>query len=97
MKSRERVLIALNHKEPDKIPLDLAGTTVTSIAYPAYENLREYLQLKPDPEPQISHIHQGTVKPLEDILQHYQVDFRTVYMKKSPRGFIAKKLPDNSF
>ena len=31
MNSRERILKALNHEEPDRIPFDLAGTTWTGI------------------------------------------------------------------
>ena len=40
MNSRERVLMALNHKEPDKVPYDLGGTVVTGIHVQAYKNLR---------------------------------------------------------
>ncbi len=29
--SRERVLSALNHKEPDKVPVDVGGAVVTGI------------------------------------------------------------------
>lgn len=97
MNSRDRVLTALSHKEPDKVPIDLAATTVTSISGPAYEELRRYLGMKPDTNPQVSHIHQGTVYPTEDFFRHYEVDFRTVFMKKSPRGFVAKVMPDNTF
>ena len=97
MNSRQRVMTALSHKEPDQVPIDLAATTVSSITYPAYENLRNYLHLKPDPEPHLSHLHQGTVYPREDFLQHYQVDFRTVHMKKSPRAWVAKKIDADTF
>jgi uroporphyrinogen decarboxylase len=38
MNSRERVVTALNHKEPDRVPLDIAGTIVSSITSKAYEN-----------------------------------------------------------
>ncbi len=38
MNSRERVLAALNHREPDRVPLDLGGW-VTSMHKIAYENL----------------------------------------------------------
>lgn len=97
MNSRERVVMALNHKEPDRVPIDLASTTVTSITYPAYETLRQYLGMEPDPHFTMSHIHQGTVYPCEALFQRYEVDFRTVFMKKSPRGSIVKKMPDDSF
>jgi uroporphyrinogen decarboxylase len=43
MNSRERVLCTLNHKEPDRVPLDIGGTIVSSITSKAYMNLRDYL------------------------------------------------------
>ncbi len=36
MNSKERILTTLNHQEPDRIPYDLAGTTVTAITRNAY-------------------------------------------------------------
>jgi len=62
MNSRERVTIAINHREPDKVPVDLAWTTVTSITYPVHDKLRKYLKLNPDLQLQLSHIHQWTAK-----------------------------------
>jgi uroporphyrinogen decarboxylase len=47
MNSRQRVWAALNHQEPDRVPFDLGGTTVTGIHVTAYQNLREYLGLPP--------------------------------------------------
>jgi len=46
MNSRERLIIALNHKEPDRIPFDLGGTIVTSIHKDAYANLKKFLGIK---------------------------------------------------
>ncbi|NPV71383.1 MAG: uroporphyrinogen decarboxylase [Firmicutes bacterium] len=46
MNSRERALAALNHREPDRVPIDFGGTKVTSITRPAYERLLEYLQVR---------------------------------------------------
>ena len=43
MTSRERVLAALSHREPDVLPIDLGGTDVTSILAPAYARLRRRL------------------------------------------------------
>ena len=45
MTSRERILAALSHQEPDRMPVDLAGTDVTSMQYGAYRPLRERLGL----------------------------------------------------
>jgi uroporphyrinogen decarboxylase len=45
MNSRERVRLALNHQEADRIPVDLGGTLVTSITKTAYASLKEALGL----------------------------------------------------
>jgi len=41
--SRERILTTLQHREPDRVPIDLGGTDVTSICRGAYEDLMGYL------------------------------------------------------
>lgn len=41
MKPRERVVKAINLKEPDRIPLDFGGTTVSSINLEAYEKMKK--------------------------------------------------------
>ncbi len=46
MTSRERVLAAIAHKEPDRVPVDLGGTTVSGISAIAYHNLKNYLGIK---------------------------------------------------
>jgi len=43
--SRERVLRALNHQQPDRVPLDLGATNVTGIAASSLHRLREALGL----------------------------------------------------
>ncbi len=43
MNSRERLLLALNHKQPDKIPVDLGSSTVTGISAIAYNKLKKHL------------------------------------------------------
>lgn len=42
MNSRRRVLMTLNHKEPDRVPYDMGGTVVTGIQVRAYSRLRKY-------------------------------------------------------
>jgi len=42
MVSRKRVEIILNHKEADRIPIDVGSTEVTSINIHAYKTLRQY-------------------------------------------------------
>ncbi len=39
---RERILAALDHREPDRVPVDLGGTTATSMFSEAYAHLKDY-------------------------------------------------------
>ena len=39
MTPRERILAALDHREPDRVPIDLGSSIVTSITRAAYEPL----------------------------------------------------------
>lgn len=41
--SRERVRMVLEHKQPDRVPIDLGGSDVTTIALKAYDRLKTYL------------------------------------------------------
>ncbi len=45
MNSRERLLLSINHKEPDNVPIDLGSSTVTGISAIAYNNLKKYLKI----------------------------------------------------
>ena len=73
MISRERVLTALNHNEPDKVPIDLSGHRSSGIAAITYPKLRACLGLEPrtvrvyDPVQQLAVVD-------EDVLDRFQVD-----------------------
>ena len=43
MNSRERVLTALRHEQPDRVPLDSGGCSATTISAIAYNRLRNHL------------------------------------------------------
>ncbi len=49
MTSRERLQTALAHQEPDRVPIDLGGTVVTSISLSTYAALRDHLGLSRKP------------------------------------------------
>jgi uroporphyrinogen decarboxylase len=49
MNSRQRVLTALAHQEPDRVPIDLGGSLVTGINAVAYHRLKQYLHLDKQP------------------------------------------------
>jgi uroporphyrinogen decarboxylase len=43
MTSRERVIAAVNHRQPDRVPLDIGGGGSTSIVVEGYERLKKHL------------------------------------------------------
>lgn len=45
MNSRERVLAAINHRQPDRLPIDLGGTRQSGIAVSTYHQLKQALGL----------------------------------------------------
>jgi len=49
--SRERVLLALNHREPDRVPLDLGASAVTGMHVGTVYVLRQALELDPPGTP----------------------------------------------
>ena len=51
MNSRERVTLALNHREPDQVPLDLGGSMVTGMNVTTVYQLRQALRLDPPETP----------------------------------------------
>jgi uroporphyrinogen decarboxylase len=45
MLSRERFRLAINHKEPDRVPLDFGGPTATGIHIDEYCELSKYFKI----------------------------------------------------
>lgn len=96
MTSRQRVMAAINHQEPDRVPVDLNGTIVTSLTRVAYENLRAHLGLAPDPAPEISHGPMDTVRAADDLLERYGADTRAVALR-SPARSKERRMPDGTY
>jgi uroporphyrinogen decarboxylase len=83
MNSKERVLSALNHQEPDRVPLDLGGW-VTTISVITYNKLLAHL----GESRQVGFFDwlRQTVDPEETVLQRLGVDTRYVHIGK-PRSW----------
>ena len=73
MTSRERVLAALNHQPPDRVPIDLSGHRSSGIAGIAYARLRDYLGLEKRPIRIYDPVQQLAIVD-EDVLQRFRVD-----------------------
>jgi uroporphyrinogen decarboxylase len=77
MTSRERMVAAIHHQEPDRVPTDLGSTFVTGIHQRAYANLLDFLgegdrELLPILDP-----IQQLATPHEEILDRLGVDTRS--------------------
>lgn len=96
MTSRERVVAAINHKEPDRVPIDLNGTIVTSLTRTAYAALRDYLRMPPDAAPRISHGPMDTVRAAEDLLERYGADTRPLALRP-PSRTAERPMPDGTY
>jgi uroporphyrinogen decarboxylase len=97
MTSRERVRSALNHREPDRVPVDLGGHRSSGISAIAYHHLRKYLELPEKPVRVYDMVQQLAIVD-EDVLDLFGVD--TIEMG---RGFLLEDshwkpwvLPDGS-
>jgi uroporphyrinogen decarboxylase len=75
MTSRERLLTALDHRKPDRVPIDLGGNQ-TGIHKLAYEALLAHLGIRDnvtimDPVQQLA-------QPCEELLERFRVDTRYI-------------------
>ncbi len=83
MTSHERLLTSLDHRIPDRVPIDLGGFQ-TGIHRKAYEDLLDHLGL--DETVEILDPVQQLARPSEQILQRFHVDIRYI-CAKGPKGF----------
>ena len=73
MTSRDRVLTALNHEQPDRVPIDLGGHRSSGIAAIAYAKLRRALGLAERPVRVYDPVQQLAIVD-EDVLDRLRVD-----------------------
>jgi len=83
MTSRERVLAALNHEEPDRVPMDLGGFQ-TGIHLKAYQALIDYLDYREELQT-LDPVQQLAI-PSERVLERFRIDIRYI-TAGAPSGF----------
>ena len=79
MNPRERVTLALNHKQPDRIPIDLGGTICSSIHKNAYIELKKHLGMEVEELRMLDYVQQLPYLD-EALLERFGVDFRLVQL-----------------
>jgi uroporphyrinogen decarboxylase len=84
MTSKERIRATLNHREPDRVPYDLAGTTVTGITKNAYRSVMRYRGLPETFDPNMVDPISQIVTPSEDNLLKLKSDTRRIGAHRIP-------------
>jgi uroporphyrinogen decarboxylase len=88
---RDRVMKALNHQEPDRVPVDFGGTRVSTIVSGAYEGLRRYTGV--GSETLFIDRTSGRVRPGDEILERFDVDTRMLPLQTPVRRSERMELP----
>lgn len=73
MTSRERILAAINHQEPDYVPLDLGATPSSGISAIAYNNLKKHIGMT-EGHTRTFDVVQQVVIPEDEIIDRFGVD-----------------------
>jgi len=73
MTSRERILAAIEHREPDAVPVDLGATPSSGISAMAYGNLKKHVGIAGG-HTRIYDVVQQLAQPEDTVLDHFGVD-----------------------
>ncbi|NUQ65347.1 MAG: hypothetical protein HUU20_23005, partial [Pirellulales bacterium] len=72
MNSRQRVLAAINHQEPDRVPIDVGGTRQSGIAASTYHKLKQRLGL--DTPTRVYDLYQMLAEIERPVLERFGAD-----------------------
>ena len=73
MTSRERILAAIEHREPDRVPIDLGATPSSGISAIAYGRLNRHLGYGQS-QTQVYDVVQQLAQPEDAILERFHID-----------------------
>ncbi len=73
MTPRERILASIDHKQPDRVPLDLGATPSSGISAIGYNNLKKHLGIT-DGHTRVYDVVQQLAQPEDVILDRFGVD-----------------------
>ncbi len=77
MNSRERVMSSINHREPDRVPIDLGSTPSSGISAIAYNNLKKHMGINTG-STRVYDVVQQVAQPEDGILQRFGIDVADV-------------------
>ena len=73
MTGRERILAAIEHREPDRVPVDLGATPSSGISVIAYNQLKKHLGISSG-KTLVYDVVQQLAQPEEEILDKFKID-----------------------
>ncbi|TWU40936.1 uroporphyrinogen decarboxylase family protein [Novipirellula artificiosorum] len=97
MNSRQRVLSAIRHQEPDQVPVDLGSTPSSGISAIAYNALVGHLDLDVGPA-KVYDVVQQLAQPDPQVLDHFGVDVLDIgrVFNTAPSDWYPYTLADGS-
>lgn len=96
MNSRERVILALDHKEPDRVPIDIGGALATSMHLNFYRELKKELSID-ESNDKILQFALQTAAISEKMLEKLHGDIVLIYTNP-PKGWKREiDAADNSY
>ncbi|MFR9636645.1 MAG: uroporphyrinogen decarboxylase family protein [Rikenellaceae bacterium] len=84
MTSRERVIAAINHQQPDRVPLDLGATPSSGISAIAYSNLVKHIG-RPELPVQIYDVVQQLAQPDMSLIDQFGIDVLDIGRMFNPK------------
>jgi len=93
MTSRERVMAAINHKQPDRVPLDLGGN-VSTFTDGAYLRMLEFLEIQEAEAPVTDFF---TVFDIDErVMERFHIDIRRVWLNP-PEDYEPRRAADGTW
>ncbi len=80
--SRERLLTALNHEEPDRVPIFFGANGATTMLAPAYEQLKRFLGIDRPPRLMSRLFQYARVD--DEVMERFGSDARRVSLGAAP-------------
>jgi uroporphyrinogen decarboxylase len=83
---RRRIMDAVEHREPDRVPVDFGGSMVTSIHQKGHDSLKKYLGINLDRPTEIARGRSLVARVDHEVQDHLGVDVRMLTVN-SPDGW----------
>ena len=91
---RQRIIDAVEHREPDRVPVDFGGSMVTSIHEEGYDNLKKYLNILTDQQTTIARGRSLVAMVDPEVQDRLDVDARMLIVN-GPDGWEAEAGSDS--